>query len=34
VLSPLNREYQPIVIPRDQAEDFQILAEFVAVLGR
>ena len=34
VLSPLNRDYQPIVIPRDQAEDFQILAEFVAVLGR
>jgi len=34
MLSPLNREYQPIVIPGNQAEHFQILAELVAVLGR
>jgi type III restriction enzyme len=34
VLSPLNRDYQPIAIPEEQAEHFRILAEFVAVLGR
>jgi SOS-response transcriptional repressor LexA len=34
VLSPINREYQPIVVPEDQAEHFRIFAEFVAVLGR
>jgi len=32
VLSPLNRSYQPIVIPEDEAEHFRIVAEFVAVL--
>lgn len=31
-LSPTNREFPPIVIPPDAAEDFKIVAEFVAVL--
>jgi len=34
VLSPPNREYQPVVIPEECAEDFRILVEFVAVLDR
>jgi hypothetical protein len=34
VLSPLNREYQPIVIAEDQVEHFRILGEFLGVLGR
>ena len=34
VLAPLNRAYQPIVIPELQIEQFQVLAEFVTVLGR
>jgi type III restriction enzyme len=34
VLSPINRDYQPILVPEDQAEHFRILAEFVAVLGK
>jgi SOS-response transcriptional repressor LexA len=34
LLSPLNPGYQPIAISEDRVEDFQILAEFVAVLGR
>jgi type III restriction enzyme len=32
VLSPLNREYAPIAIPPGEADDFRILAEFIAVL--
>lgn len=34
VLSPLNREYQPIMIPEEQAEQFKVVAEFVGVLRR
>lgn len=34
VLSPLNPDYQPIVIPEKHAGDFAIVAEFVAVIGR
>jgi hypothetical protein len=34
VLSPINREFRPIVVPPDQAHDFKIVAEFIAVLGR
>jgi SOS-response transcriptional repressor LexA len=33
VLSPLNPDYQPIVITEDKAEGFRILAELVGVLG-
>jgi SOS-response transcriptional repressor LexA len=32
VLSPLNPEYKPIIIPEEDAESFRIVAEFVAVL--
>ena len=32
VLSPLNKDFAPIVIPDDAAEDFRIVAEFIAVL--
>jgi len=32
VLSPLNNDFAPIVIPAEEAEDFRIVAEFVAVL--
>jgi SOS-response transcriptional repressor LexA len=32
VLSPLNKEFQPIVIPEDAADAFSVVAEFVAVL--
>jgi hypothetical protein len=32
VLSPLNPEYAPLVIPPEDAEDFRIVAEFVAVM--
>ncbi len=31
-LSPINRDYQPIVLQKGDAEGFEILAEFVAVL--
>jgi SOS-response transcriptional repressor LexA len=34
VLSPLNRDYEPIVIPEEEAQQFRIIAEFVTVLGR
>ena len=34
LLSPINREFRPIVVPPDQADDFKIVAEFIAVLGR
>lgn len=34
VLSPLNPEFQPIVIPEESADDFRIVAELVAVLGK
>lgn len=33
VLSPLNRDYQPIVLMPEQEEDFRVLAEFVGVLN-
>lgn len=33
VLSPLNRDYRPIVISESQAEHFRVLAEFVGVLS-
>lgn len=33
LLKPLNRDFQAIVIPPDKADDFRVLAEFVAVLG-
>ena len=32
LLSPLNREFTPIVISADEADDFRIVAEFIAVL--
>jgi SOS-response transcriptional repressor LexA len=32
VLSPINREYSPIVIPPQDAEAFRTIAEFVGVL--
>jgi uncharacterized protein len=32
VLSPLNPEYKPIIVPEEDAESFRIVAEFVAVL--
>jgi SOS-response transcriptional repressor LexA len=32
VLSPLNPDYKPIVIPPESADDFRIIAEFIAVL--
>jgi type III restriction enzyme len=32
ILSPLNPEYKPIVIPEESAESFRVVAEFVAVL--
>jgi SOS-response transcriptional repressor LexA len=32
VLSPINPDYAPIVIPPEDAEDFRIVAEFVAVM--
>ena len=31
-LSPLNPQYQPIIIPAADADHFRILAEFVSVL--
>ncbi len=31
-LSPLNREYEPIVIDTDNGEDFKVIAEFLKVL--
>ena len=31
-LSPLNSEYEPIVIDTDNGEDFKVVAEFVKVL--
>jgi len=31
-LSPLNRDFDPIVIPSEEADAFRILAEFMAVL--
>ena len=31
-LSPLNREYEPIVIDADNGEDFKVIAEFLKVL--
>ena len=34
VLSPLNRDFRPIIVPADRADDFKIVAEFIAVLGR
>jgi type III restriction enzyme len=34
LLSPINREFRPIVVPPARADDFKIVAEFVAVLGR
>jgi len=33
VLSPLNPDYQPIVVSADEAEDLQIVAEFITVLS-
>ena len=33
-LSPINPEYQPIVLTPESEDDVQILAEFLAVLGR
>lgn len=32
ILEPLNKDYPPIVISEDTAEDFKIIAEFIAVL--
>ena len=34
VLSPLNRDFRSIVVPAARADDFKIVAEFIAVLGR
>jgi SOS-response transcriptional repressor LexA len=31
VLSPMNKEFSPILIPPDAAEEFRIVAEFVSV---
>lgn len=33
VLSPLNPDYEPIVVSADEAEDMQIVAEFITVLS-
>jgi SOS-response transcriptional repressor LexA len=33
VLSPLNPDYEPIVVSPDEAESIQILAEFITVLS-
>ena len=33
VLSPLNPDYEPIVVSADEAEDIQIVAEFITVLS-
>lgn len=33
VLSPLNPDYEPIVVSPDEAEDMQIVAEFITVLS-
>jgi type III restriction enzyme len=33
VLSPLNPDYEPIVVSPDEAEDIQIVAEFITVLS-
>jgi type III restriction enzyme len=32
VLSPLNKEFSPIVIPAEEADHFRVVAEFLAVL--
>jgi SOS-response transcriptional repressor LexA len=32
ILSPLNKEFEPIVVPTEGADDFRIVAEFLAVL--
>jgi hypothetical protein len=33
VLSPLNPDYAPIVVSADEAENIQIVAEFITVLS-
>ena len=33
LLSPLNRDFQPIVVPEEAAADFRVVAELVTVLG-
>jgi SOS-response transcriptional repressor LexA len=33
VLSPLNPDYEPIVVSPDEAESIEILAEFITVLS-
>ena len=32
LLEPLNREFNPITIAASEADDFQVIAEFVSVL--
>jgi SOS-response transcriptional repressor LexA len=33
VLSPLNPEFKPIILTSEAEHDFQIVAEFLGVLG-
>jgi uncharacterized protein len=32
VLEPINKEYEPIIISKDYAEDFKIIAEFIDIV--
>ena len=32
-LEPLNKDYRPIVISREDAEDIRVVGEFVSVIG-
>ena len=34
VLSPINRDYQPIALTDEAAGSVEVIAEFIGVLGR